>query len=437
MLRMKVSRSISGGFSLVEVMIAVTILLVVGGILLNGLLNQQKTTGKVTFNSQALSDLSSAAGSIAATPYVPCGSSQDATNLNPYSNVNRPTLVQIDSVEGLTKAKAWKPCGDAAWQSEAPMIQRVKISTPVSAIANSKKISRTVLKYFSGSAGSYDQSYKVNNLAVSMGPATSTDSTKTTSTQLLTATKDQGLTCFFLFPATYSGLTASIPSNTACGTSAQITITLGLAATGTYLIDVGAFNKTNGKLAIVGTINVTVRPPLALTATVVNTAGSTTTLLCNGFRNSMPYTTSSSGSGSSKRYSYTFGAAVPCKVTVSPVEGTGEGGFVFTSWSYSLAGTYPESDIVVGTLPSGATTPTPFTVEVSVSSGSLTVTLNLKAGTNLTNQTISSLPPWTDLCSYTNGTATAGKPQSATATLNFKQSTGSTIVIPIAIGITC
>lgn len=427
MLRMKVSRPTNGGFSLVEVMIAVTILLVVGGILLNGLLNQQKTTGKVTFNSQALSDLSSAAGSIAATPYVPCGSSQDATNLNPYSNVSRPTLVQIDSVEGLTKAKVWKPCGDAAWQSEAPMIQRVKISTPVSAIANSQKISRTVLKYFSGSAGGYDQSYKVNKLQFNLGPATSTDSTKTTSSQLLTATKNQDLTCFFLFPATYNGITVSIPSNSACGTNAQLTISLGSSATGTYLVEVGAFNKTNGNLAIVGTMNVTVRPPLNLSAAVVNTAGSTTTLLCDGFKNSMTVSTTQTKSP----FSWTY-KDFPCKVTVSEVTGTGEGGFVFTSYSVDATG-YAASDIVVGTLPSGATNSTPFTAAVTVNANSsLTISINLKAGT-VTSTTTSTKPSnWTDLCN-----TGAGKPQTATVTLNFKQSTGSTLVLPFAIRITC
>ena len=420
----------NSGFSLVEVMIAVVILVSVGGILLNGLLNQQKTTGKVTLNSQAMSDLSSAAESIAATPYIPCGISQDASNLNPYNNVNRPTLVTIDSVEGLTKAKQWKPCGDNAWANEAPMIQRVKISTAASTASNSRQISRTVLKYFSGTAGSYDQSYKVNKIQLDLGPATSTDSTKTSSTRSLTVTKDQGDTCFFLFPAVYKGITVSIPAENTCGSGAKITVSLSSTATGTYLVDVGAFNKLSGKLAIVGTLNLVVRPPLSLSASVVNTAGTTTNLLCDGFKNSMTYTFTSQKNGSVTTYTFTY-VAKPCKITIAPVVGTGEGGFVFTSYSVDATG-YPASDITVGTLPTGATTSTPFTSAVTVSSGSLTVTLNLKSGTTTTSTTSSTLPPWTDLCS-----TVAGKPQIATVTLNFKESSGSTINIPIAIRITC
>lgn len=424
---MKVTRHSNDGFSLVEVMIAVLILTVVGGILLNGLINQQKTTGKVVTNSQSLSDLSSAAESIAAAPYVSCGISQDATNLNPYKNVARADLVQIDSVAGLTKAREWKACGDSAWASEAPMIQRVVISTPVSTAANSRRISRTVLKYFSGSAASYDQNYKVNKLQFDLGPATSSDATKTTSTKSLTVTQDQSLTCFFLFPAAYNGITASIPSANSCGASAKLTISLDSAATGTYLVDVGAFNQSNGNLAIVGTMNIVVRPPLAINTTVVNTAGTTTNLLCDGFKNSMTVSTTST----KNPFIWTYKDA-PCKTTVSEVTGTGEGGFVFTSYSVDALG-YAASDIVVGTLPSGATSSTPFTTPVSVSANSsLTITLSLKSGTVTSTSTKTAPTNWTDLCS-----SVSGKPQTATVTLNFKQSTESTLVIPVAIRITC
>lgn len=255
------------GFSLVEVMIAVVILSLVGGALLNGLISQENTSKKITVNTSAFSKLDAAVDLINATKFRACG----PLPLNPYAGL-LPSDVTV-TVYALPRksSSAWKPCGDAIWDTQPPsLMQRIELTTPYSSMGT---IRRYILKTFSPKTDSYSFDVGPNPAQIVLGPLPGPNDASNPLTGSLSLTPSSSSYCFFplysdLYDLESPGFSPTL--NSSC--SYQLSVDARSATKpGSYDFDFGAIQVSGanaGQLGNPKTVTVLVKGPLSVATAV-------------------------------------------------------------------------------------------------------------------------------------------------------------------------
>ena len=142
------SRS-QAGLSLVEVLIAVVILSVVGGAVLNSISSGDLRTKSLSNNQREFNYLTAASEILVSLPFVSC----NPNNTNPYSEASsKISPVVLDNVEAFDYiSNSWLACSNPLWNTLKPsLVQRLNFSYP-----DSPPITRSVIKNLKSGTSEY------------------------------------------------------------------------------------------------------------------------------------------------------------------------------------------------------------------------------------------------------------------------------------------